>query len=107
MEDAPAKVAQATAKALSDQDKKPPPLTRGEKIIAGVLLVAGLAVIGLTIFAFSTTDSGFTFKQKEKTVPEPVAVIVPPRPVTPTKSTAGRSRREKRARRAAESSGGR
>jgi hypothetical protein len=52
--------------------KKPQPLTRGETIGAIVLFVAGLLLLGLTLYGFSNTDSNFIFKSKEVTTTEAV-----------------------------------
>jgi hypothetical protein len=61
--EAAAAAAEATA---SSEVKKPQPLTKGEKAVAVLLLIAGVALIGLTLFAFSGTDANFTFMSKEK-----------------------------------------
>jgi len=50
--------------------KKPQPLTRGEWVLACLLLLAGMAVIAVALLAYSGVDSNLVFKQKEKTVVE-------------------------------------
>jgi hypothetical protein len=69
MTDIPAEAAKAAAQATAASEvKKPQPLTTGERVAAILLFASGLIVIGLTLFAFSSTDSNFTFKSKERTI---------------------------------------
>jgi len=65
-------VPETVAKAVSSDAQKPPPLDRGEKRLARLLVAAGLLIVGVTLYAFSSTNADFTFKAKQKTVSEPV-----------------------------------
>lgn len=54
--------------------KTPKPLSGGERFLAGLLIALGIVVVAVTLYAFSNTDSSFTFKSKEvSTTSEPVA----------------------------------
>lgn len=73
MTDLPTAVANAvTAQTVAAPTaKKPQPLTRGECWLAGLLMLAGAALIAATLVAFSNVDSHFTFKSKEVITREP------------------------------------
>jgi len=64
--------AAAIANTIGPPPKKPQSLTKYESVGAVVLFIAGLALIGLTLYGFSNTDSNFIFKSKEVTKTEPV-----------------------------------
>jgi hypothetical protein len=66
------KVSEAIAKATSSETQKPPPLDDREKILAWLLIISGLLLIGVTLYAFSSTNANFIFKAKQKTAYEPV-----------------------------------
>lgn len=71
MTDVAVEAAKAAAQATAGPEaRKPQPLTAGEQAAAVFLFIAGLVTIGLTLFAFSSTDADFTFKAKEKTFVE-------------------------------------
>lgn len=98
MTDISAEAAKAAAQATAGSEaKKPQPLSAGERFAATILFLSGLAVIGLTMYAFSTTDSHFVFKSKQKTVTEstPSAGTTPAAAPTAALKKAERSKRRK------------
>jgi hypothetical protein len=62
--------AAATATSAAAAAKKPQPLTLWESVGAVLLFVAGLALIGLTLYGFANSDSTFSFQSKKVTTTE-------------------------------------
>ena len=52
--------------------KKPQPLGTGEYILAGLMMLAGVALVTATLVGISNSTSHFTFKSKETVTREPV-----------------------------------